>query len=1768
MNKPLPLLTALILVSTLLLATATSAQPLLRNEWIDYGKTYYRFAVAPATPLPNLAGTHANYADYNQLHRIPFSTLQAYGLANTPVEDFQLWRNGEQVPIYTFPASGLMGPDGFIEFWGQHNDGKPDRDLYRFDHFQINDRWNLFTDTAYYYLTVNPGGGNLRITDASHDPLNSTLTPDSFFMHTIRVNPRTSRNLGFALNISGTEVRAATFDNGEGWGEIRFGGSPHTVGLGRLYAFRRSDSLMRAAFWAQGQANINRSMELRLNDSVVAAKTFRRYNPDSVFAYNIPLSRVNANDSIAVTVRLGTLDNAWRSAVFKIQLTYPRRWEFDKKTAAFVFELPASTTPRLLKLVNFDTAAGTKILLDLTNRKRYELVRVADTLWVELAPSASTRQLVLTATDPNPARNLVRNISALTPRNFVNYALPENQADYLIISNSRLYNANGQNYVEAYRQYRASAEGGGYRAAVFDIADLTEQFAYNITMHPLAIRNFLRFGRQQFSQPIRGVFLIGRGATYNYNRADTNVNRLHLVPTWGHPASDNLLAAADNETITPATPIGRLAAIDGFEVKDYLDKVMAFEAIQRTASESKIWQKNVLHLIGGNDPFIVAPIKRYMNSYTQIISDTLAGADVTTYLRLNDPNTSANNEKIRASVANGVSLITYFGHSSATNFDFNLNDPDNMQYTPGRLPVFLANGCKASEFFDLNARRLNQAQLTLSERFVLSKGKGSVAFISSTHFGIMQYLNLFTTQWYIAASRSKFGDNLGNIHREAIQRMLEVTTLTDQAARLTAEEFHLHGDPVLRMFSQTLPDYVADSSNMQTSPATVYSNTDSVRLQFSIFNAGKATRDSVKVQLHRRWPSGYRQLLIDSLMAPISNNRTLQVTVPVGGVPAAGTHQFELRLDTDNQIAEADETNNQASISIQVHTQAAAPIFPAPYAIVNSWPTKLVAANAHPTGDSLTYRLQIDTTALFNSAWLYSTDTIAANGSIIFLPTNTLQPNTVYYWRVAPVIAGLPGTWQSSSFTYLPGTITGSNMGHYYQHLQSNYVQMHLDSLSRLFTYNAKKNNLYIVHGMYPYSALEDADLSITPNGITNIFSGCIGRSIIINVFDSISFIPFQNPQQVSGNVGFCGPNTPGRIYNFEMPYSPASARKRIMDFIDSIPTGQYVVVRLLADPPYDSTFVRFWQRDTLLYGSGNSLYHRLKDQGFYEIDSMNQPRTFSFVFRKNDSTRFKPAYVYSQGLYDLPVLSVDLPMTDTLGTVQSPWFGPALRWDSLSWNSLPIPEANGRFSDSLITYVLGKKANGVVDTLFALPGLTRQKWFTGADSISASTYRYLSLQQRTADSDNGTPHQLDYWRLYYQPAPEGSIMPGSYFEFTRDPLTQRFKDTLTIGVDTLRLGLAFENLATTAFADSLTVTAALVNEAGMRLPLPVQRLRPLAGADSLHLLLETPLNAPEGFWSLYVGINADGEQPEVDLRNNFMYHRFFARLASSPVVRRVFNGTGTWSDSARWTPYGLPQCGEQVLINGDCTVDIANAVADSLEIAATGSLRMLNSAASLNLGCSQNGGNKLMTVRGRLQINNGELAINGALYFVNGSQFEQSGGIIYLDPNTGDSASSFIFAHPALDSQAHPLAILAFGGTGMPGSKFAPFSSGSISLTGGTIQFTDPPHFDSALALFVHPYYSPGLLADSAHNWVFGSGSVSQTDSSHVNCFLVPALPATAPGTLRLGSVLIRTGNRPGRSLRITGQPGHVLLLSGELRVEEGSTGHLSEGVNLRLQR
>ena len=64
------------------------------------------------------------------------------------------------------------------------------------------------------------------------------------------------------------------------------------------------------------------------------------------------------------------------------------------------------------------------------------------------------------------------------------------------------------------------------------------------------------------------------------NQNSPYADKLNLVPTFGNPASDILLSSPYG-SIVPNIPIGRLSAVSGNEVGNYLEKIKEYEAGRR-----------------------------------------------------------------------------------------------------------------------------------------------------------------------------------------------------------------------------------------------------------------------------------------------------------------------------------------------------------------------------------------------------------------------------------------------------------------------------------------------------------------------------------------------------------------------------------------------------------------------------------------------------------------------------------------------------------------------------------------------------------------------------------------------------------------------------------------------------------------------------------------------------------------------------------------------------------------------------------------------------------------------------------------------------------------------------------------------------------------------------------------------------------------------------------------------------------------------------------
>ncbi|HRH59339.1 MAG TPA: C25 family cysteine peptidase [Chitinophagaceae bacterium] len=1435
------------------------------NEWIEYSKTYYKFTVGKTG-----------------LYRISQSVLSSVGLANTPAEQFQLWRNGQQVMIYTSVASGPLPAGGYIEFWGEKNDGKPDKDLYKNPANQLSDALSLETDTAAFFLTVN-AAANLRATDAVNDVSNNTLSPEAYFIHHYRYDYKDRANLGKAVNF-GELVYSSTYDVGEFLASNDvYPGSPLQLSAGNLYVAANGPfATLKVSIAGNSFLGGNRSITASINGTNVISSTL--YNMAAQIFSNtaVSLSLLNTTaTNFSFSNNAGSTND--RIAVGFVDLEYPRLFNFGG-VANFQFSLPATTTGNYLEISNFLYTAA-PVLYDLTNGKRYVAnTAVTGLLKFALPASGVDRNFVLVSED---AAN-INNIGSLTTRSFINYATAGNQGNYLIISNKRLF-TNG-NPVEAYRVYRTTAAGGSYNAKVIDIDELIDQFAFGIKKHPLSVKNFLRYARNNFSTPPEFAFLIGKAVTYNeyrFNQSSMNDDVLDLVPTFGWPASDNLLASDDLNPV-PATHIGRLAAIAPEEVQVYLDKIKLYEQQQQSSSQTiadKAWMKEMVHVTGANDLSLDGVLTAHLNYYKSIIEAPSFGANVFSF---NRTATGAQNPQTDALMTglfnNGISLINYFGHSAATQLDYNLNSPDQFN-NYGKYPVFLVNGCNAGNIYSYDTSRLNLIT-SLSEKFVFAKDRGSIAFIASTHFGVESYLNGYNIGFYNSLASTGYNQPVSVNMKDATMALLNYPG--DSTTKyLHAEENVLHGDPALKINAFAKPDFVVEDPQVIISPSfiTVANNTFNVKVYF--YNIGKALSDSVSILLTRKYPAGNSVTLISKKIPSVRYVDSVELTITLDPSKDVGQNSITVTIDNDLKYDELSELNNTVTKTFFIIEDELKPVYPYNFAIVNKSDTKLVASTANALATPRQYVMEMDTTELFNSSLKQSQTTTAPGGIVEFTPAISFTDSTVYYWRVAPVPSDGNYSWNTSSFVYLPGSSFGYNQSHLYQHLKSSFERISLDSFSRKWNFDERLSSFLIYNAVFPISGTQPSEFSVLINGQFISASACVGHSVIFNVFDPVTLQPLYNQAVPSttgsgvyggfmGSGGTCNDNDKsGTQFNFEFSYLDTTGRRKMRDFMDWIPAGYIVSSRLILDAPYDQVLVQQWKNDQTVYGVGNTAYDRFIAAGFSGFDQFSYPRTWSYVYKKNDAT-FTTQWKLTEGLSDALTLQLNIATPDTLGYITSPVFGPAAAWKQVKWRGVTPDTKAG---DAATVDVIGVSPSGIETVLYTLN--TTQQDFD-ISSVSVSNYPYIKLKMRNADSINLTPYQLRYWRLLYDPVPEGALAANIYYSF---------KDTLSVG-ETSTFSIAFKNVSDASFADSIAVKLNVTDANNVTSILNPNKLVQLKPGETDTVTYTFDSKNYSGVNSLFLDVNPDNTQPEQYHFNNFLYQNFLVRYDNyKPVMDVTFDG-------------------------------------------------------------------------------------------------------------------------------------------------------------------------------------------------------------------------------------------------------------------------------------
>jgi hypothetical protein len=1441
------------------------------NEWIDFSKTYWKFKVGQES-----------------ICRIPKATLDAAGIPTSSLgSDFVLFRQGQEVPLYV-SNTGSLGSTDYIEFWGTINDGKLDKELYLGPDKYANEFASLFTDTAIYFLSIDNSKAHLRFNPITTPIPTIPPTALSYCWNTVSNNAHAFFSKGKTnapvdpSSSSIQELYASQFDQGEGYifnwtnSAVPLNTTINTPNVVTTIANAR----LQTASIAQARDSMHKLKVFfngLLKNDVVYEKS------DVVhFDINIPSTELSLSNILKLSHSGSGLDDNFGIPYWRID--YPRDWNFNGYDY-FKFRIDANTNAQYIEIKNFNHGGIRPKLYDLTNRKYYvgDISIVGKTRFY-IDPSLTATDMVLYATSSSK----INYPNYIGQRMFTNYSTVANQGDYIIITHKNLMTPYaGQNQIQAYKDYRGSAAGGNHTVVVADIEELYDQFAYGIITHPLSIKHFIDFGLNNWSVFPNQIFIIGKGVTYNqYNTftASSAVGNFEgIVPTYGAPGSD-IPFVTNSATWKMKTTIGRLSAWNRKEISDYLNKVKAYEAallpqVLPTAA-SEMWKKQVLHIAGGdgNEPFLQSgTLIPALNTGKMIIENKQSGAQVTTIAKSTKDYTAIINDKtIDSLISTGVSMITYYGHGSSVALEYNIKEPTAFNSLP-KIPVFSAFGCNISSIYGKDTAK------SITERFIAATNSGSIISMASNNYGYTNIHSTYIPILYKKIAWDNYGQTIGAqfkaAHDSCTQYFMQTPNVTS-FSQTHMESFLLQGDPgTYSTFISTKPDYYVGAENISSIPSNLTIALDSFQFQIKSFNLGKAINDTITIKIDHINPAGKTTTLKTYNIIGCKSGNSNTIWIPINKTSDIGLNKYRITIDANNRYDEISEANNEALIDAFILSDNIVPIYPYNFSIVYNTDLTLKASTLNPFTTSKKYRIEIDTTELFNSPFKQQTVIDSKGGIIKWSPSISLQDSTVYYWRTS--IDSSTFVWANSSFIYLKNGSAGWNQSHYYQYKYNTLDSLNYDNY-RTFRYEKTKVSLNVKNTIMelraPYNYYFEADYNkVMKNGTDLQRYDCeYSGTIQIMVFDSSSGNAWANPPggKQGSNPGGCKFARNVNCFSFNL--NTAESRNNARKFLDSIPNGNFILIKNCINNLYwGNYFVNQWKADTSLYGSGNSLYHSLLHLGFNQIDSFYQTRVFAMICKKG-YTDYPIQQCFGKSLNEVMDTTFYIPISDVQGTMNSVVIGPANNWKNLKWRSIAKLDT-ASLADSASVRITGIDFSNGENLLY--DGPTRD---TNLSFINARTYPKIKLQWYNIDTIYHTAPQLDYWRVLYDPLPEAALNPAAYLSWT---------DSVSVG-QMMQLGTAIETL-TELPMDSMLVRYKIIDANGIGHFLVDKKYRKLNGNDSLHTNLTFDPKPYPGKNYLFIEANPDNNQAEQYHPNNLGYIPFTIKTdLYNPLLDVTFDGT------------------------------------------------------------------------------------------------------------------------------------------------------------------------------------------------------------------------------------------------------------------------------------
>jgi hypothetical protein len=1309
-----------IIVSSLLFVVSSSFAQ-YGNEWINYNQSYYKIPITKTG-----------------IFRLTYDDLSTAGLPVNTIDprNIQIFRRGAEQSInfhyLEAPADDQFESGEYLEFFGEKNDGATDVDLYKNPAHHPHPFYNLYSDTAAYFLTWSIATPGKRMAVLDPEPNDNNLPAETGFNSTILT---VLNNVYSAGLTSDGQIQNSFFDEGEGWTGPLICTQTANCASTQDYVVSAPGGVISLSppqleVLLVGRVERNHQVEVYVGPNasslrLIASPTFINFQN---FKVSSALQWTDVAGDGTVTVRLkaiGVSGALERFSVSYLKLDYLRSFNLAGLNSQIAFLQPNAGNKSYIEIQNPAASIRLFDITDLTSVSIIGTYASGANLAAVVSNTISSRKIFATNEVFTPTLKKI-SFRSLTPI----------AQSYLIISNAALRQAalGYDDPVKAYAAFRASPEGGSYDTMVVNIDQLYNQFNYGETSSR-AVYQFLKY--MASGTTLKYVFIIGKGVEINtlYDRRRTPLvtDAKDLVPTAGFPGSDLIYSSAlSNNGYTPAIPTGRITATSATDVAAYLNKVKETEALPF----DNLWRKNILHLSGGINAGEPQTFREYVDGFKTIAEDIFLGGHVDTKSKLTLD--AGELVPIADHVNSGLGLITFFGHSSTSTLDFDIGkvtDPVLGYNNPGKYPAFVINGCNVGKFF------LNSQNKLFGEDWILAQNKGAKAFIAHSSFAPEVLLWFYSHAFYenAVADSVMLTKGMGDI------QVSVANTIWDFAGPSTnylavSQQMVLLGDPAVTLFGASKPDYeIKDDflSKISFDGKPITAATDSFGIKYKIRNYGQARKDSLRIKLTRTFPNN-TQVTYDTIVPSVYYENEYIFIVP-NPSNQGGSNSFLIEVDSDHDRVELNEANNMASINFFIPGSSTYNLVPFHYSIVNTTEVELIFQNTNQLPIVRDYLLELDTVPSFNSSFLIQ-EQISANVLGRFKVNIPNKNSTVYYWRtkLAQPAQSESDEWFTTSFSFWSNINEGwaQKPGQFFENELTSLIQSEDGSLQ----YPEIVSTVFV----HNYGSANGAPSTATSIKVNNeeLNLATQGQPCRTNTFNLVAFDKISGNTYAAIPLTFQDPKTCGRepqvINSFTLAEAGA-ASNGLTQAITNIAANDSVVFFTIGNSGIQSYSL--------------ALLTKLEEVGISSAQlagfQLGEPM---IVFGKK-GTAPGAAKVIRPTI--APVNAQELIANETItarsgtGTMESGAIGPAKVWNSLT-NTIKNIEG----ADVFLLEIIGISSSNIESVLYS--GTAD---FVNLSAIDPVLWPRIKLRLATTDDTNLTPVSLENWIVRYTPVAEGILL-------------------------------------------------------------------------------------------------------------------------------------------------------------------------------------------------------------------------------------------------------------------------------------------------------------------------------------------------------------------------------------------------------------------------